>query len=317
MLYVIGIIILLLCGFTRCLIFNLHNIGIYTVYDLYTYIKEKKWQKFNKYGIDMFIGMFGHGKTLSMTHKARKLYKKFGNDLLFISNYKLIDIPYVPLINFNQLVELGEDKPRFLEDDETPPPYYFDESGNVKAEYRRKVKTGIDDDGNPIYERKVLRPVYKGTVVLIDEIESVLSHRNYANFPLQLLYTLTQQRKKHVYIMCSAQRFFMVDKLFRSITTQVVDCNKYWRLQHMVYYDAWDYENAMNVQLIKQQFNVWWFVKNKDFNCYDTEQMISKNMAEDFISNEESLTRIGNDNIVNADAIRKPSKRLKKARKRK
>ena len=172
----------------RLIVTHLHLIGVYSVIDLYTYIKYKKWKQFNKYGILMFIGMFGHGKTLSMTHQARLLYNQYGDKLRFISNYELFDIPYIPLINFNQLVDIGEE--------EDPP--------------------------------------YIGTVVLIDEIENVLSHRNFSSFPLSLLHTLTQQRKKKVFIMCSAQRFFMVDKIFRSITTSVVDCNKYWRFQHMI-----------------------------------------------------------------------------------
>jgi len=269
----------------------------------------------------MLIGMFGHGKTLCMTHKARKLYKKFGDTIRFVSNYDLKDIPYIPLKNFNQIVELGkqamEEKPKYLEADETPPPYYYDEKGNIKREYRRKVKVGVDDAGEPIYERRILRPTFKGTVVLIDEIEDLLSHRNYAKFPLQMLNTLTQQRKAKIYIMCSAQRFFMVDKLFRGITTHVIDCNKYWRLQHMVYYDAWDYENAMNAQLVKRLTHKWWFVKNKDFDSYDTTQMISDSMSEDFISNEEQLTRIGLDNVVNSDAVASPSRTLRKSRKKK
>lgn len=271
LLYLIGIVCLFVCGFTRCIIFNLHNVAVYSVRDLVKYIRCKQWKKFSRFGIDMFIGMFGHGKTLSMTHRARKLYKRYGDSLRFISNYKLIGIPYVPLINFNQLVKLGE------------------------------------EEDSP----------YQGTVVLIDEIEDVLSHRNFANFPLPLLHTLTQQRKKHVYIMCSAQRFFMVDKLFRSITTHVIDCNKYWRLQHMVYYDAWDYENAMNTQLVKSLLSRWWFVHNRDFDCYDTEQMISQDMAGKFISNEEAIVRKGMDSVVNDLAVKKPSRRLMRSRKKK
>ena len=55
----------------RVIVLNLHNIGIYSVWDLVDYFRYKKWKLFNLYGIDMFIGMFGHGKTLSMTHKAK------------------------------------------------------------------------------------------------------------------------------------------------------------------------------------------------------------------------------------------------------
>lgn len=247
----------------RCFVFNLHNVGIYSLYDIFMYFKNKKWRFFNSYGIDMFVGMFGHGKTLSMVHKARNIYKKYGDSIIFISNIELFDIPYIPLLNFNQLVDLGGCMPEGVQ----------------------------------------------GYVVLIDEISSVLSHRNYANFPLELIGLLCQQRKRHVYIMCTAQRFFMVDKIFRSITTNVIDCNKYWRFCNNSYYDAWDYENAMNNQLIRKIGNLWWFVKNRDFECYDTSQMISKSSVSDFISNEESLVRKGLDSTVNYEAVKRKKKR--------
>ena len=147
--------ILLLFPLTRCILKNLHLIGIYSVVDAYLYIKYQRWKEFDLFGIDLFIGMFGHGKTLSMTHRARIIYDKFGDSVRFISNYKLIGIPYIELINFNQLVDLGE-----------------------------------EEDNK-----------YVGTVVLIDEIENILNNRNFSKFPLALLHTLTQQRKKRVYII--------------------------------------------------------------------------------------------------------------------
>ena len=256
-------VIIFISPLVRLIIKNLHRIGLYTVLDIITYIRYKKWREFNRYGIDLFIGMFGHGKTLSMTHQARLLYNQYGDNLRFISNYKLNDIPYIPLINFQQLVDIGE-----------------------------------EEDNK-----------YVGTVVLIDEIENVLSHRNFANFPLALLHTLTQQRKKKVYIMASAQRFFMVDKLFRSITTNVIDCNKYWRFQHCELYDAWDLENAMNYQMIRRFSNEWWFVRNIDYMSYDTSEMVKKTTAEQFISNEESLVRKGLDMMANDNAVVNRSKK--------
>lgn len=256
--------IAIICSpFIRMILRSFHYIYFYGVKDIILYFKERKWEQFNCYGIDMWIGMFGHGKTLSMSHHAEQLYAQYGDSIRFISNYKLNNIPYIPLINFEQLVDLGEEE-------ESP---------------------------------------YQGTVVLIDEIENLLSHRNYANFPLELLHMLTQQRKKRVYIMCSAQRFFMVDKLWRSITTNVYDCNKYWRFQHMELYDAWDYENGMNPQLLQRSGNIWWFVRDKDYHAYDTSEMIMKGSAEDFISNDEALVRKGLDAMVNESAIRKPNKK--------
>ena len=270
LIYTLLIGTLLIIGFTRCLIFNIHKVIFYTVYDIADYIYNKKWRNFNYYGIDMFIGMFGHGKTLCATHKARMIYKRFGNRVRFISNYKLLGIPYIPLINFQQIVQLE-----------------YDTSD------------------------------YAGTVILIDEIEDVLSHRNYKDFPLSMLSVLTQQRKNHVYIMCTAQRFFMVDKIFRGITTHVIDCNKLWRFQHVRYFDAWEYENCLsNIQLLKPLTNKWWFVSNKDYRAYDTSEMISSTAAEDFISNDEKLVRMGLDASPAEYAIQKPSRALRKLRKK-
>lgn len=261
---IIGIVLLLVYfPLLRLILVNPHNIYFYGVKDIIDYFRYQKWKEFNYYGIDMFIGMFGHGKTLSMSHRALSIYNRFGDSVRFISNYKLNNIPYIELVNFNQLVDLGE-----------------------------------EEDSN-----------YVGTVVLIDEIENILSHRNFANFPLELLHMLTQQRKKRVYILCSAQRFFTVDKLFRTLTTNVYDCNKIWRFQNMKVYDAWDYEQAMNPQLLKHRANAWWFVKNKDYESYDTSQMIMKSSAEDFISNEEAIVRKGLDNMTNEQAIKRPKKK--------
>ena len=123
-------VILMMFPLFRCIVKNIHLIGIYSIVDAYLYVKYKKWQEFNLFGIDMFIGMFGHGKTLSMTHRARMIYTKYGDNIRFISNYRLNNIPYIELINFNQLVDLGE-----------------------------------EEDNK-----------YIGTVVLIDEIENVLTY---------------------------------------------------------------------------------------------------------------------------------------------
>lgn len=294
----------------RCLVLNLHNVVIYSGYDLYTYIRDKKWKLFNEYGITMYIGMFGHGKTLSMVHKTRKLYNKYGNSLRFISNFKLIGIPYTPLENFNQLLDLMDEKPLYYADNEKPPVWYYDKKGHIKREF-------IDFDYDaPAGMTNIRRWIFQGNVVLIDEIEDVLSHRNYADFPLQLCSIITQQRKFKTVIFCTAQRFFMVDKIWRGITTFVVDCNKYWRFQSMRYYDAWDYENAMTPTLIKPLFSRWWFVHNKYFDSYDTSQAITADMCDKFISNDEQLSRIGLDSMVNEQAVNNPSRKLRKRRKR-
>lgn len=258
----------LVSPFLRTIIKNIHLCILYSFIDVYLYFKNKKWEAFSEYGISCFVGMFGHGKTLSMVHKARMLYKKYGDRIRFISNIKLNGIPYIKLVSFQQLVDLGEDN-----------------------------------------------STYEGTIVLIDEIENVLNNRNFAKFPLALLHTINQQRKKRVVIYCTAPRFFMIDKLFRAITTNVYNCNKHWRFQHIECYDAEDLEHAMNFRDIKRNLNFWWFVKNQDYNAYDTNQMISKDSAEKFISNKETLNNIG-ETVQNIGAVKNYSNSYRKSQRK-
>ena len=141
-------VIFCMSKFLQCLLFNIHFVLFYSIKDIVKLILFRK-KEFKLYGIDMYIGMFGKGKTLSMVHKAQQIYKVFGDDVTFLSNIKLNSIPYIPLENFEQLIDLeNQDK--------------------------------------------------LGYVVIIDEVSSVLSHRNYANFPIELIGLLTQQRNFYV-----------------------------------------------------------------------------------------------------------------------
>lgn len=295
----IGIVIVLFTvPLVRCALFNLHRICYYSVKDIYTYFKLCKWQDFNLYGIDLFVGMFGKGKTLTMTHRVAGLYNKYGDKLRIISNYNLKDIPYIPLINFNQLVELG------CVDTSPIPPQYPDEDDVTYSwrVFKHDLNTYMGEESKLV-----------GTVVCIDEISSILSNRNYANFPLELLGLLCQPRKKNVYIMCTAQRFFMVDKLFRSLTTNVYDCRKRWRFQRYSVFDAWSYENATDVSLVRPLFSGCWFVEDADYQSYDTSELIDKHKASDFISNEDTLVRKGLESakIVNSTGFRMSRKAKK------
>ena len=270
LLFILPVIILwLISPLFKVICKNIHLIIIYFFTDLIDNFKHKRWKERSfPYGIHLYCGMFGTGKTLTMTHRARMIYHAYGGKVRILSNYHLTDIPYIPLINFNQICELEEDQGEYV-----------------------------------------------GTLVLIDEIEHVLSHRNYSKFPLSMLSVLCQQRKCKVCILASSQRYAMVDKLFRSITTNVIDCRKIWRFAKMTVYDAWEMENAVNYESIKPRDYIWWFVKNQDYRSYDTYQMIRKNSAEDFISNDEAVRSKGLDmmkqqiNVKNIIATGKKKRR--------
>lgn len=238
-------LIFILSKLFRFLLFHFHYILYYGIKDTIKDIFFGGGMRFNEYGIDMYIGNFGKGKTLSMVRKAYKLKKIFKDDLTIISNINLKNINYIPLVSFQQLLDLEEDNAN------------------------------------------------KGYLVLIDEVSTVLSHRNYANFPIELLSILCQQRKRHIKILCTSQKYWMVDKIFRGITTRVIDCNKTWRIAKNTIYDSWDYENATDKRNLHRLFYKYWFVTDRFYNMYDTSEMITKAKADDFISNETAILRKG------------------------
>lgn len=63
------------------------------VIDAYRYIKYKKWKIFSGYGIRIWIGLFGKGKTLSLVETALYYAKKYPY-LRIYSNIELKNFPY-------------------------------------------------------------------------------------------------------------------------------------------------------------------------------------------------------------------------------
>ncbi|MBQ9119670.1 MAG: hypothetical protein IJY09_06395 [Lachnospiraceae bacterium] len=304
----------------NCIVANLHRVAFYSVKDIIMYFVLQKWKEFDLYGIDMFVAMFGKGKTLSMTHRARQIYAQYGDSVKFLSNYHLNGIPYTPLTNFNQLVDLGADQDEEEEAAAENPPDNVTPETAPTEEPDNPVESvsdpeAIQEPAEEAAEQPKKKKKIVGYVVLLDEISSVLSHRNFSSFPLEMLSMLCQQRKRRIYIMCSAQRFFMVDKIFRGITTRVIICDKVWRFVHNSYFDAWDYENATTTSILQRLGHSWWFCRDKDYAAYDTSEMITRSAAADFISNEEAIVRKGLDaGLVCNEAAIKHKKRTKKSK---
>lgn len=100
----IFIIIILLClKFTRCVIFNIHREIAYLGLDIFQYFRYRKWNHWNGFGLNIYVGMFGRGKTLSATKYVLSQAKRY--KLNVISNIKLNGYPYTPLTNWQQIVD--------------------------------------------------------------------------------------------------------------------------------------------------------------------------------------------------------------------
>lgn len=71
---------------------NLPGFVMYLTYDFLFYIFYNEYRLFNGWGIHLFTGRFGAGKTCSMTAQAYKLCKKYPQ-VAVLTNLKLINFP--------------------------------------------------------------------------------------------------------------------------------------------------------------------------------------------------------------------------------
>lgn len=245
----------------------------YAIKDIYHFFKYHKW---NLYKAGKFVcydagagQVFGSGKTLSVVHILRKIFKKKHNKLVFdfrrmkwvtqkihiLTNLTLTSLPYEKLVNLGQIIQVAERCRR--EDDEND------------------TLTCI--------------------LVCIDETQNQLHCRSFKdNISPEMLKSLTECRHYNMSIYYDSPRFHQVDALLRQCTSVNVKCKKIWRWQTQKAYDAADIENASNPQLVKHLYKSGFFCDDKLFAEYDTKEIIDNlvkaKKAGDYLTDEEILT---------------------------
>lgn len=286
------VIFLAACPKVRCAFFHPVSTVYYGSKDLYYYFKHNLKNLYPTGELVAYVGLFGKGKTLSAVHKVVSAYhaydglpvwcprrhKMVTQRVKVISNVSL-SIPYEDFVSLEQVVLDAE----------------------RKAEY---------DDANDTLTI---------TLVLGDEFSVQLNSRNFKkNIDPLFLNTLLTCRHYHISLYYTAQRFMQVDALLRQVTSYVVDCDKTWRLQGNNEYDAWEMENAANVSLLRPIRRRAWFVRDRDYNAYNTLACVGnlkKDMQEGaMLSEAEILALQVNQNQTNMDGIMKPSRRWLRTR---
>lgn len=115
--------------------------------------------------------------------------------------------------------------------------------------------------------------------------------------PLFLNALLTSRHALVHGFFLTSQRFEHMDALLRQVTTYVIECKKIWRIQKNDYYDAYQREHSSRPEDLKPVERTGWFVTDKDYNTYDTLQVV-ENLAHachdgDMISEKEIRENIG------------------------
>lgn len=284
------IVALFLFPTLRCAVFHPISVVQYGFQDLRQYIRHKEYNICHTGELVAYTGLFGKGKTLSAVHRVVRAYHQYDGKPVWcprrkkmvtqrvkvISNVSL-SIPYEDFISLEQIVLAAERNQD-----------YDDEHDTLTV-----------------------------TLVLGDEFSVQMNSRNFkTNIDPLFLNTILTCRHYYISLYYTAQRFGHVDALLRQVTSYVVECDKLWRFQRLRHYDAWDLENATNTQLIKPIGVSCWFVKDADYNAYNTLACVGnlkKSMvAGDMMSEEEILKLQQNSVDSNMEGVTAPSKRWKR-----
>lgn len=298
MIFLVGVGVFFLLVFfpvLRCAVFHPFLTVINALVDGFKYVWFRQWRNCPYGTINAFVGYFRGGKTLSAVHYIADLYCRYNNKrvydkftkrwctqkIVILSNVEFTNIPYIPLRGLYQMVEMGN----FHKEHDI-------ENGTLTV-----------------------------TIVFVDEASTQLNSRefkkNFAN-PLILGSMLTVGHFAMSFYY-STQRYLHVDCLLRQVTYNVIDCQKVWRYMKNYYYDGWEMENATNPTLLVPVKRDCWFIRNRDFAEYDThacvDNLVTSATTGDMLTSEEILA-VQNYDVAGLGAITKPSRRLKKARKR-
>lgn len=285
-------IVLVACPTIRCIVFHPVPLLRFGALDLWHYLRRKSWNTCKTGELVAYTGLFGRGKTLSAVHKVVTAYNQFNNQPVWCSRRKKIvtqrvkvisnvalSIPYEDFVSLEQIVLAAERNQAY------------------------------DDEHNTLTV----------TLVLGDEFSVQMNSRSFkTNIDPLFLNTILTCRHYYISLYYTAQRFGHVDALLRQVTSYVVECDKLWRLQRLNYYDAWEMEHATDPRLLTPITRACWFVQDKDYNAYDTLACVGnlkKSMqAGDMMTEEEILALQINAQQTDMEAITKPSRRWRRAK---
>lgn len=278
----------------RCAVTHPISLIICGAKDLFFYVARKKENICPTGKLVAYTGLFGKGKTLSAVHDVVSMYERYNGKKVWcprrkkfvtqrvhvISNVSL-SIPYEDFVSLEQIVLAGE------------------------------RNQGYDDEHDTLTV----------TIALADEMSVQMNSRAFKNnIDPMLLNTILTCRHLYISMYYTAQRFGHVDALLRQVTSYVLHCDKLWRFQRQSMYDAWELEHATSPLLVAPLARYCWFVKDKDYNAYNTLACVGnlkKSMqAGDMMSEEEILALQQNTQQSDMDGVSRPSRRWIRNKKR-
>lgn len=229
----------------RYFLFHPFKVCKYAFLDVYDYFKHKKYNECKEYGKVIMLTAsdsqaFGCGKSLSMVRMCNNLNERYNNRPVWDYDHNCFVDQHIFFVSNLELKNVDN---------------YIPFTSKEQFKYVDKMNIGKHDV----------------VFFVLDEAGIVFNSRQYKdNLPTEFIQKLLQVRHFKIGFLTNAQRFNMVDKVFREISNTVYTCSKWWRFVVLRAFDAYELENAVNPSLLVPISSKIWFALNKDFNSYDT-----------------------------------------------
>lgn len=222
----------------------------YVFKDLGRYIKEKGWTRFNYWGLHLFIGKFGGGKTISAVRRCYNVCKSH-KGVTVLTNLTLFGFPedtkIIKLVNSSQILDLP-DKSIVL----------IDEIGSIF--------NSLDFAAS---KRSVPKPVYQ----LILQCH----HRRIMLIGTVQRWNLLDKQLRDIADSLTVCHSYFADPFARYTT-----CTEYDALE----YDKW----FSNPLLPLRRLAYYSYVQTDELRSkYDTIEMVDSMLDKEYISDEEIL----------------------------
>ena len=250
---------------------------MYLVYDYCVYIYCHKYLLFYGWGIHLYTGRFGAGKTSLMTMKAYELCEKYPQ-LHVLTNYKLTNFPVhteiLPLRTAQDILNAPNNTLVLI-----------DEIGTIFNS--RDFSSG---------KRAVPKPVF--------QLLCQCRHRKIMIFGTVQRFNLLDKQIRDISATVTECRASFKHPFTRKLTAFCYDITEYESAQNNPMYIPRVYDTYVYIQTEKAR------------HLYDTEEMVSGMIEKDYIPDEEILRNRG-DSASIIDGSTETQKNYKRAMKRK
>jgi len=226
-------------------------------FSLKTIYEDSKWwgkdpHIFKPSGSQIFHGMQGQGKTLSMWHAIVKLKTRYPRALI-VSNLHLRDYKPVAVLSQDKLVDQLEKIDRSTEY------LYFEDHKQLMIVLR--------------YARN--REFDRGTIFAIDEIHNYFHSHDSKSMPMWVVQVFSQQRKQHLVILGTVQDWEDLIKAIRRQVDNLIACRKSGWLIHQTVVDPREIEMQYGEKVVNVKKRGFFWITKQEREGIDTFQVIN------------------------------------------